>query len=132
MEGARTAAARSLPFAYLPFPFQMSATPSDSTERGFDPWNGTLDAQIAWRDVGGLPLDEANAKFRENPLYYQEVHVHGRQGVRVSFCSASRSRSEAFLILTAVTMSRGFWRTVLGHEAVATILPMFHISRTND
>lgn len=42
------------------------------TERDFDPWNGNLDAQSAWRDFGGLTLDEAHAKFRENPLKYQE------------------------------------------------------------
>lgn len=37
----------------------------------FDPW-GNLDAQWAWRNFGGLTLDQAHAKFRENPLYYQE------------------------------------------------------------
>ena len=42
------------------------------TERDFDPWNGNLDAQCAWRNFGGLTLDEAHAKFRENPLRYQE------------------------------------------------------------
>src|SRR5437016_1967456 len=50
----------------------MPRNDSLPTERDFDPWNGDLDSQSAWRDFGGLTLDEAHAKFRENPLYYQE------------------------------------------------------------
>jgi hypothetical protein len=42
------------------------------TERDFDPWHGNLDAQCAWRHFGGLTLDQAHARFRENPLGYQE------------------------------------------------------------
>jgi len=42
------------------------------TERDFDPFGGCLDAQCAWRNFGGLTLDEAHARFSENPLYYQE------------------------------------------------------------
>jgi hypothetical protein len=52
----------------------MPAIPSNSlpTERDFDPWNGDQDAQNAWRNFGGLTIDEAQSRFRENPLYYQE------------------------------------------------------------
>ena len=42
------------------------------TERDFDPLSGDADAQRAWEHFGGLTLDEAHAKFRKNPLYYQE------------------------------------------------------------
>jgi hypothetical protein len=42
------------------------------TERDFDPWGGDLDAQCAWRNFGGLTIDQARTKFCENPLYYQE------------------------------------------------------------
>jgi hypothetical protein len=42
------------------------------TERDFDPWSGDLDAQCAWRNFGGLRIDQAEAKFRENPQCYQE------------------------------------------------------------
>jgi len=41
------------------------------TQADFDPW-GDLDAQWAWRNFGGLTLDQAHAKFQENPLWYQE------------------------------------------------------------
>ena len=52
----------------------MPATPGNSlpTERDFDPWNGDLDAQCAWKHFGGLSLEEAHARFAENPLNYQE------------------------------------------------------------
>jgi hypothetical protein len=64
----------SVTFADLLLPFQMSVTPIDSlpTEHDFDPWGRNLDAQNAWRNFGGLTLDEAHAKFHENPLNYQE------------------------------------------------------------
>lgn len=42
------------------------------TEQDFDPYGGDLDAQCAWRNFGGLTLDEANRKFREAPEIYQE------------------------------------------------------------
>ncbi|XZE36711.1 hypothetical protein SH501x_002295 [Pirellulaceae bacterium SH501] len=42
------------------------------TERDFDPFQGDLDAQCAWRNFGGLTLAEACAKFEENPECYQE------------------------------------------------------------
>lgn len=48
---------------------EKSAFPRD---RDFDPWNGNLDAQSAWEHFGGLSLDEAEAKFRGNPRFYQE------------------------------------------------------------
>ncbi len=41
------------------------------SQQDFDP-HGTLDAQSAWEDFGGLTLEQANAKFRENPIVYQE------------------------------------------------------------
>jgi len=74
MEALLAGTRSTLPFAYLPLPFQMSVLQNDSlpTERDFDPWHGNLDAQSAWRNFGGLTLDETHAKFRENPLYYQE------------------------------------------------------------
>ncbi len=31
-----------------------------------------LDAQFAWRNFGGLMLEEAKARFRESPEYHQE------------------------------------------------------------
>jgi hypothetical protein len=42
------------------------------TEHDFGPWGGNLDAQSAWSHFGGLTLDQARERFRENPLYYQE------------------------------------------------------------
>lgn len=42
------------------------------SERDFDPLPSHLDAQAAWKNFGGLHLDEAHAKFCENPLSYQE------------------------------------------------------------
>ena len=42
------------------------------TEHDFDPFGGDLDAQAAWRHFGRLTLREAQAKFRENPIHYQE------------------------------------------------------------
>ncbi|MBL8820867.1 MAG: hypothetical protein JNL96_20010 [Planctomycetaceae bacterium] len=42
------------------------------TEADFDPYGGDLDAQCAWRNFGGLTLDEATNKFRERPEIYQE------------------------------------------------------------
>jgi hypothetical protein len=42
------------------------------TESDFDPYGGDLDAQTAWRNFGGLTLEEANRRFREHPEYYQE------------------------------------------------------------
>jgi len=42
------------------------------TEKEFDPWNGCLDAQSAWKHFGGLDLEQAYQKFCENPLNYQE------------------------------------------------------------
>lgn len=42
------------------------------TERDFDPYGGDLDAQCAWKNLGGLTLDEAYNKFNECPEIYQE------------------------------------------------------------
>jgi len=41
-------------------------------ERDFDPHEGDLDAQAAWRNFGGLTLAEAYQKFLGNPDVYQE------------------------------------------------------------
>jgi len=46
--------------------------PELPNERDFDPWVGNLDAQSAWREFGGLSIDQAYSKFIENPLHYQE------------------------------------------------------------
>ena len=45
---------------------------SRPSEADFDPYSGCLDAQCAWRNFGGLSIDEAFEKFSENPLRYQE------------------------------------------------------------
>lgn len=42
------------------------------TEKDFDPFEGNLDAQWAWKHFGGLSLEEAFNKFQENPLCYEE------------------------------------------------------------
>lgn len=42
------------------------------TEEEFDPPPSQLDAQVAWKNFGGLHLDEAYAKFCEDPPRYQE------------------------------------------------------------
>ena len=42
------------------------------TERDFDPFEGCLDAQSAWKHFGGKTLDEAYQLFCSNPLHYQE------------------------------------------------------------
>ena len=41
-------------------------------ETDFDPYHGDLDAQCAWRNFGGLSLDEAFKRFEECPETYQE------------------------------------------------------------
>jgi hypothetical protein len=38
----------------------------------FDPWSGNLDARHAWKNFGGLGLDQAHRLFLENPHCYQE------------------------------------------------------------
>ncbi len=50
----------------------VSSTSALPTERDFDPFRGDLDAQCAWKNFGGLSIDQAKAKFCENPLNYQE------------------------------------------------------------
>ena len=42
------------------------------SERDFDPYVGDLDAQHAWKQFGGLTLEQARSKFLENPMFYQE------------------------------------------------------------
>ena len=41
------------------------------TKKDFDPW-GCLDGQHAWKQFGGLTLDEAYKKFCKKPDFYQE------------------------------------------------------------
>ncbi len=41
-------------------------------ERDFDPYGGGLDEQCAWKNFGGLTLDEAYLKFESAPEVYQE------------------------------------------------------------
>jgi len=41
-------------------------------EKDFDPNEGCLDAQCAWKDLGGLSVDDAYTKFCDNPNCYQE------------------------------------------------------------
>jgi hypothetical protein len=50
-------------------------TASLPTERDFDPTGNGLDEQWAWKYFGGLTLEEANTKFRENPFVYQEAFM---------------------------------------------------------
>lgn len=47
-------------------------TDSLPSEPDFDPCGNGLDEQSAWRNFGGLTLDEANKRFRECPEAYQE------------------------------------------------------------
>jgi hypothetical protein len=42
------------------------------TERDFNPFGGDLDAAHAWREFGGMTLDQAYEHFLSNPLSYQE------------------------------------------------------------
>jgi len=42
------------------------------TKKDFDPGNGCLDAQHAWKQFGGLDLEQAYTKFCENAQFYQE------------------------------------------------------------
>ncbi len=41
-------------------------------ESDFDPYNGCLDAQCAWKNFGGLSVTEAFTKFCDRPEIYQE------------------------------------------------------------
>lgn len=41
-------------------------------ETDFDPYHCNLDAQCAWKNFGGLTLDEAFARFEKCPEAYQE------------------------------------------------------------
>lgn len=51
----------------------MSMPPASlPNEHDFDPGGNGLDEQSAWRNFGGLTLEEANKRFRECPEAYQE------------------------------------------------------------
>jgi hypothetical protein len=50
----------------------MPSEPPLPTEGDFNPWNDPMDAETAWQNFGGLTLDEAYARFCEQPAYYQE------------------------------------------------------------
>lgn len=48
------------------------------TEQHFDPYDGDLDAQWAWKNFGGLTLEEAKVKYRQRPdLYYEDFMAMG-------------------------------------------------------
>lgn len=47
--------------------------PNLPSERDFDPYGGDLDAQCAWRNFGGLTLEEAIRRFRERPEIYKKI-----------------------------------------------------------
>ncbi len=55
-----------------PWPWPDRSSEALPTEVDFDPFGGDLDAQRAWKNFGGLTLEEAHALFLTNPLYYQE------------------------------------------------------------
>ena len=42
------------------------------TEKDFDPWDGDLDAQYAWKNFGGMTLDQAYVEFCDRPEIYTE------------------------------------------------------------
>jgi len=42
------------------------------TKDDFDPYGGDLDAESAWREFGGMTLDQAYQHFLSNPLCHQE------------------------------------------------------------
>ena len=42
------------------------------TEVDFDPYQGCLDCQHAWREFGGLSIEEAFQKFIDHPMCHQE------------------------------------------------------------
>ncbi|MEZ5387689.1 MAG: hypothetical protein R3F13_19445 [Prosthecobacter sp.] len=52
---------------HIPDPTEMLPGEAD-----FDPFGGCLDAQHAWREFGGLSIDQAYSKFIEHPMCYQE------------------------------------------------------------
>jgi hypothetical protein len=43
--------------------------------KDFDPFDGDLDARWAWKNVGGLSLDQAYELLLSNPIYYQEAFM---------------------------------------------------------
>ena len=45
------------------------------TEHDFDPYGGCLDAMSAWRNFGGLSIEQAHAKYIDNPIHYQEYFM---------------------------------------------------------
>ena len=53
-------------------PQQLKSHDTLPSESDFDPFGGCLDAQHAWRQFGGLALEDAYAKFIEGPIFYQE------------------------------------------------------------
>jgi hypothetical protein len=53
----------------MPFDAMPGSLP---TERDFDPHDGDLDAEYAWKMFGGMSVDEALAKFEEHPLNRSE------------------------------------------------------------
>lgn len=69
---------KDLAFTYINLPFwELLRLPKMATklpkERDFDPYGGGLDEQCAWRNFGGLTLDEAYHKFESAPEVYQDL-----------------------------------------------------------
>ena len=56
------------------------------TERAFDPYNDDLNAQSAWKNFGGLGIDEAYEKFLECPEIYQEDFMFMRWPAFKFYC----------------------------------------------
>lgn len=44
--------------------------------RDFDPHEGDVDSQVAWKNFGGLTLEEAFWKFQKDPEEYQEDFMY--------------------------------------------------------
>ena len=53
-------------------PVQGVDVKTPPSEADFDPFGGCLDAQRAWRNFGGLTLEEAYVRFCEAPEVFQE------------------------------------------------------------
>jgi hypothetical protein len=48
------------------------------TQQDFDPYGEDLDAQWAWKNFGGLTVDQAKAKFTQRPeIYYEDFMSMG-------------------------------------------------------
>lgn len=66
-EKLETCCERFSPLSMKEIPTESDFTWDGGPIRGFDP-----DVREAWKNFGGLSLEEAHAKFREKPRYYGE------------------------------------------------------------